>query len=67
LDWKGLKIKKSIGNRKIIMSDKVRRTRSDIGSERVNPHVHIFLFADLFISWTTFHPNNCLVRERHTG
>jgi hypothetical protein len=24
LDWKGLKIKKSVGNRKIIMSDEVR-------------------------------------------
>jgi hypothetical protein len=25
LDWKGLKIKKSVGKRKIIMSDEVRR------------------------------------------
>jgi hypothetical protein len=24
LDWKGLKIKKSVGNRKIIMSDEVQ-------------------------------------------
>jgi hypothetical protein len=24
MDWKGLKIKKSVGNRKIIMSDEVR-------------------------------------------
>jgi hypothetical protein len=24
LDWKGLKVKKSVGNRKIIMSDEVR-------------------------------------------
>jgi hypothetical protein len=24
LDWKGLKIKKSVGNRKILMSDEVR-------------------------------------------
>jgi hypothetical protein len=24
VDWKGLKIKKSVGNRKIIMSDEVR-------------------------------------------
>jgi hypothetical protein len=31
LDWKGLKVKKSVGNRKIVMS-----SRSDIGSERVN-------------------------------
>jgi hypothetical protein len=32
LDWKELKIKKSVGNRKIIMSDEVRHR---IGSERV--------------------------------
>ena len=36
-------------------------------SQRLNPHVLIFLFSDLFLSRTTFHPNNCLVRERYAG
>jgi hypothetical protein len=40
LDWKGLKIKKSVGNRKIIMSDEVRhRIRKGYAQDIVNPWV----------------------------
>jgi hypothetical protein len=55
-DWKGLKIKKGVGNRKIIMSDEVRHW---IGKLRLDIHACSYFKISYGIRNSLYLSNTC--------